>query len=101
MNTNMVVGILLLLGPTGLFIYFDKKLLISKKIQAKFKIKTFLGLYAFIIITLILSAILVAAIAMIFRLSSSSAYVLQIMLIGALLGLFSNIQKITRSKSRK
>jgi hypothetical protein len=101
MNINMIVGTLLLLGPAGLFIYFDKKLLISKKIQVKFKIKTFLGLYAFIMITLVLSAFLVATIAMILRLSSRSAYIIQIMLIGALLGLFSNIQKITRSKSRK
>ncbi|MCJ7689989.1 MAG: hypothetical protein MUO60_11805 [Clostridiaceae bacterium] len=101
MNTNMIVGTLLLLGPAGLFIYFDKKLLISEKIQVKFKIKSLLGLYAFIMITLILSAFLVAIIAMILRLSSSYAYVIQIMLIGTLLGLFSNIQKITRGKSRK
>ena len=101
MNINMIVATLLLLGPAGLFIYFDKKLLISKKTQVKFKIKSLLGLYAFIMITLILSAFLVATIAMILRLSSSSAYVIQIIVIGTLLGLFSNIQKITRSKSRK
>lgn len=101
MDLNMITRLLLLLVPAGLFIYLDKSLLISNKIQLKFKIKTFLGLYAFIMITLLLSAFLVATIAWIIRLSSDSAIVIQTMLIGTLLGLFSNIQKLLRSKLRR
>lgn len=101
MDLNMLTRLLLLLVPAGLFIYLDKSLLISNKVQLKFKIKNFLGLYAFIMITLLLSALLVATIAWIIRLSSDSAIVIQTMLIGTLLGLFSNIQKILRSKSKR
>lgn len=100
MDINMITRLLLLLVPAGLFIYFDKSLLISNKIQVKLKIKTFLGLYAFIIITLVLSALLVATIAWVIRLSSDSATAIQTVLIGTLLALFSNIQKIIRSRLR-
>ncbi|MGK0467096.1 hypothetical protein [Clostridium sp.] len=101
MYFNILTRLLLLLVPAGLFIYLDKSLLISNKIQVKLKIKTFLGLYAFIMITLALSALLVATIAWIISLSSDSETVIQTMLIGTLLGLFSNIQKLLRSKLRR
>ena len=101
MDINMITRLLLLLVPAGLFIYFDKSLLISNKIQVKLKIKSFLGLYAFIIITLVLSALLVAIISWVIRLSNDSATAIQTVLIGTLLALFSNIQKIIRSRLRE
>ena len=101
MSTDIIVNLILLLVPAALFIYIDKKLLISNQIQEKVKIKSFLGLYAFIIITLILSTILVATIVMILSIPSSYAKMIQTMIIGTLLGLFSNIQKILRLKSKK
>jgi uncharacterized protein YqgC (DUF456 family) len=101
MDLNMLTRLLLLLVPAGLFIYFDKSLLISNKIQAKFRIKTFLGLYAFMMISLLLSAFLVATIAWVIKLTGDSAIVIQTMLIGTLLGIFSNIQKILRSNSKR
>lgn len=97
---DMLISLLLLFIPAGLFIYFDKKLLISNKIQEKLKIRSFLGLYALIMISLVLSTLIVGTIAMILSIDSSYAYVIQTMLIGTLLGLFSNIQKILRSKTR-
>ncbi|MGH4124068.1 MAG: hypothetical protein ACREV6_14175 [Clostridium sp.] len=100
MDTNMLIKLLLLLVPAGLFIYFDKKLLISNKVQTKLKITNFLGLFAFITISLVLSAIVVGTLSMILRISSSFTYGIQSMLMGVLLGLFSNIQKIVRRKNR-
>lgn len=91
---------LLLVVPAGLFIYFDKNLLISNKIKAKFKITNFLGLYLFIIISLVLSAVLVGTIATILHITSAFTYALQSIVIGVLLGLFSNILKIIRSQKR-
>ncbi|MBU3090510.1 hypothetical protein KPL35_00180 [Clostridium sp. CF011] len=99
MDTNILIAILLLV-PAGLFIYFDKKLLISSKIQTKFKINNFLGLYLFILITLVLSTFIVATLAMIFHISSTFTYAIQAVLIGVLLGLFSNINNIFRIKKR-
>lgn len=96
MDINLLIKILLLLVPAGLFIYFDKKLLISNKVQLKFKINNFLKLYVFITITLVLSAFVVGTIALILHIPSNVTYVIQAMLIGTLLGLFSNIQKIFR-----
>lgn len=98
--TDMLIRMLLLFIPAGLFIYSDKKLLISNKIQEKFKMNSFLGLYAFIIISLVLSTFIVGTIAMILSIPSNAAYIIQTILIGTLLGLFSNIQKILRRKAR-
>jgi hypothetical protein len=97
-DTNVLIRILLLLVPAGLFLYLDKNLLISTKIQTKFKINSFLGLYAFIVITLVLSTFVVGTVAMIVHISSAYTYAIQSMLIGAFLGLFSNIQKIIRGR---
>ena len=97
MNTTILFGLLLVV-PAGLFIYLDKSLLISNKIQAKFKINNFLGLYVFIIITLILSTFIVGTLAMLLHISNAIAYVIQYIIIGVLLGLFSNILKIFRRK---
>jgi|GEM_PF-5075790 len=99
MGTPIFFGLLLLV-PAGLFIYFDKNLLISNKIKAKFKITNFLGLYLFIIISLVLSAVLVGTIATILHITSAFTYALQSIVIGVLLGLFSNILKIIRSQKR-
>lgn len=101
MDTNILIKLLLLLVPAGLFIYFDGKLLISNKIQKEFKIKSFLGLFAFITITLLLSTLIVGTLAMFLNLSSTFTYGIQSMLIGALLGLFSNMQKIIMRRRRK
>ena len=99
MNANILIG-LLLLGSAGLFLYFDKKLLISNKIQAKFKINHFLGLYLFILITMVLGTLIVGMLAVLLHLPSIFTYVIQTILMGGLLGLFSNIQKIFRRKKR-
>ena len=98
MDTNILIKLLLLLVPACLFIYFDGKLLISNKIQAKFKINSFLGLFAFITITLLLSTLIVGTLVMFLHISSSFSYAFQSIIIGVLLGLFSNIQKILRKK---
>ncbi|MBU3144660.1 hypothetical protein [Clostridium sp. CF012] len=98
MDTNILIKLLLLLVPAGLFIYFDEKLLISNKIQAKLKITNFLGLFAFITISLVLSAIIVGTLSMILHISSAFTYGIHSMLTGVLLGLFSNMQKIIRRK---
>ena len=100
MDTNILFGLLLIV-PAGLFIYFDKNLLISNKIQTKFKITNFLGLYLFIIITLVLSTILVGTLATILHIPSTFTYALQSIIIGVLLGLFSNILKLIRAKKEK
>jgi len=100
MDTNILIKVLLLLVPAGLFLYFDNKLLISNKVKAKLKITRFLGLYAFITISLILLAIIVATLAMVLHLSSAFTYALESILMGVLLGLFSNIQKLIRKKER-
>ncbi|MBU3128358.1 hypothetical protein LGL55_22055 [Clostridium tagluense] len=100
MDTNMLIKLLLLLVPAGLFIYFDKKLLISNKVQTKLKINNFLGLFAFITISLVLSAIVVGTLSMILRISNTFTYGIQSILMGVLLGLFSNIQKIIRKKTK-
>ncbi|GCD08769.1 hypothetical protein G9F71_007355 [Clostridium sp. FP2] len=100
MDTNMLIKLLLLLVPAGLFIYFDKKLLISNKVQTKLKITNFLGLFAFITISLVLSAIVVGTLSMILRISNTFTYGIQSILMGVLLGLFSNIQKIIRKKTK-
>ncbi|MBZ9634217.1 hypothetical protein [Clostridium sp. FP1] len=99
MDTNMLIKLLLLLVPAGLFIYFDKKLLISNKVQTKLKITNFLGLFAFITISLVLSAIVIGTLSMILRISNTFTYGIQSILMGILLGLFSNIQKIIRRKN--
>ena len=52
-------------------------------------------------ISLLLSAFLVATIAWVIKLTGDSAIVIQTMLIGTLLGIFSNIQKILRSNSKR
>ena len=98
MDINTLLKVLLLLVPAGLFLYFDKQLLISNKVKAKFKITSFLGLYAFMLISILLSTFIVATLAMIFHLSSNITYGIQSMLIGALIGLFSNIQKLLRKR---
>ncbi|MBZ9686447.1 hypothetical protein G9F72_008905 [Clostridium estertheticum] len=101
MDTNIIIKLLLLLVPAGLFLYFDEKLLISNKVQAKFKITNFLGLFAFITISLVLSAIVVATISIVLHISNAFTYGLQSILMGLLLGLFSNIQKKIRRKKGK
>lgn len=98
MDTNILIKLLLLLVPAGLFLYFDEKLLISNKVQAKFKITNFLGLFALITISLVLSAIIVATISMVLHIPNAFTYGIQSILMGLLLGLFSNIQKIIRRK---
>lgn len=96
MDTNILIRIILLLVPAGLFIYFDGKLLISNKIKAKLKINSFLGLFAFITISLLLTTLISATLTVLLHLSSTFAYGLQSVLIGILLGLFSNIQRMLR-----
>ena len=99
MNANILLGALLVV-PAGLFIYFDEKLLISNKVQAKFKINNFFALYVFIITTLVLSTFIVGTLAMLFHISNAFTYAIQSMVIGVLLGLFSNIHKTFRKKKK-
>lgn len=99
MSTNILFGLLLMI-PAGLFIYFDKNLLISNKVQTKFKINNFLGLYVFIIITLVLSTLIVGTLAIFLHITSTFTYGLQSIIMGILLGLFSNILKIFRKKKK-
>lgn len=101
MNINIIIKLLLLIVPAGLFLYFDEKLLISDKVQTQLKITSFLGLFAFITISLLISAIIVATISMVLHIPSAFTYGIQSVLMGLLLGLFSNIQKIIRRKTKK
>ena len=66
MDTNILIKLLLLIVPAGLFLYFDEKLLISNKIKAKFKITSFLGLFAFITIALVILAVIVGNLSNVF-----------------------------------
>ena len=100
MDTNIIIKLLLLIVPAGIFLYFDEKLLISNKIKVKLKITSFLGLFAFITITLIILAVIVATLAMVLHLSSTYTYGLQYILMGVLLGVFSNLNKLLKRKSK-
>lgn len=98
MDINIIIKILLLIVPAGIFLYFDEKLLISSKVKTKLKITSFLGLFAFITISFVLLALLVATLSMVLHLSNNITYGLQAILMGVLLGLFTNIQKQLKSK---
>ena len=101
METNILIKLLLLLVPAGVFLYFDEKLLISNKIKAKFKITNFLGLFAFITIALITLAVIVGTLAMFLHLSNTYTYGLQSILMGVLLGIFSNMHKLLKEKENR
>ncbi|WP_291634283.1 hypothetical protein [Clostridium sp.] len=97
---DMIIKIILLLVPAGLFIYFDKKMVITNKVKSKLKINHFLGLFAFMTISLLLTTLMVATLTMFLHLSSVFTYGFQTLLLGILLGLFSNIQKLLRGQGR-
>ncbi|MFT5875967.1 MAG: hypothetical protein ACI8WT_004967 [Clostridium sp.] len=96
----MIIKILLLLVPAGLFIYFDKKMVITNKVKSKLKINHFIGLFAFMTMSLLLTTLIVAALTMFLHLSSVFTYGFQTVLLGILLGLFSNLQRILRIQGR-
>ncbi len=86
--------------PAIVYLFIDKKFLFSSKLQKKFKINTFLKLYTFIFAALIASNILARIIAIAARLTEGTLYIAQTILLGILIALFVNIQKIVVEKDK-
>jgi hypothetical protein len=87
--------------PAITYILIDKKLLFSSKIQKKLKISTLLKLYTFIFIALISTNIIARIIAMAVNLTEGNLYIAQTIIIGILVALFVNIQKLIVVKIKK
>jgi len=86
--------------PAITFLFIDKKFLFSNKIQKRFKIDTFFKLYTFIFIALMASNIIARIIAIVSKLSQGNLYMAQTIIIGILIALFANIQKIFAGKDK-
>ena len=86
--------------PAIIFLFIDKRFLISCKIQKKFKVSTILKLYTFIFIALVTTNIIARIIAMAGNLTEGNLYVAQTVIIGILVALFVNIQKIIAGKDK-